>query len=183
MIGYRRGAPRGQANIGQLTREIFDPEDYQVSVFAASLPFARLMGPEVKKSPLAAIAWGTRKTTRRVINTYRLLRSMIERRVSTKVIIGPVGIGSAAMRMWRRSTVDFVFLMAMISAIVAVVNFLPIPVLDGGVMVFLIIEKILRKPLSPKVQSVVQMVGLALILFVFVAVTWQDIARLLGQMW
>jgi regulator of sigma E protease len=88
-----------------------------------------------------------------------------------------------AIKTARRSLVDFVYLMAMISTIVAVVNFLPFPVVDGGHAAFLIIEKIRGKPLSVRVMNVVQLAGLALLLFVFVAVTWQDIARILGNLW
>jgi regulator of sigma E protease len=60
-----------------------------------------------------------------------------------------------------------------------VVNFLPIPIVDGGLFVFLIIEKIMGKPLSPKAQSIAQIVGLALIASVFLFVTYHDIARLI----
>jgi len=57
------------------------------------------------------------------------------------------------------------------------VNFLPIPIVDGGQFMFLIIEKIMGKPLSPKAQAVAQYVGLAMLLSVFLLVTYQDIAR------
>jgi len=58
------------------------------------------------------------------------------------------------------------------------VNFLPIPIVDGGLFVFLIVEKIMGKPLSPKAQSIAQMAGLALIGGVFLFVTYHDITRL-----
>ena len=66
----------------------------------------------------------------------------------------------------------------MISANLAVVNFLPIPIVDGGLFTFLIVEKIQGRPLSAKTQSIAQVVGLAIILSVFLLVTYQDIARL-----
>jgi regulator of sigma E protease len=62
-------------------------------------------------------------------------------------------------------------------------NFLPIPVVDGGLAVFLIVEKILGKPLPIKVQNIVQLAGLILMVGVFLAVTWHDIARLIKGMW
>jgi regulator of sigma E protease len=67
----------------------------------------------------------------------------------------------------------------MISANLAVVNFLPIPIVDGGLFVFLILEKVMGKPLSPRAQSVAQLVGLALIAGVFLFVTYHDIVRLM----
>jgi regulator of sigma E protease len=67
-----------------------------------------------------------------------------------------------------------------ISANLAVVNFLPIPIVDGGLFTLLILEKIQGKALSPDAQRIVQMVGLVLILGVFLMVTFQDIARMYG---
>jgi regulator of sigma E protease len=58
------------------------------------------------------------------------------------------------------------------------VNFLPIPIVDGGLFLFLIIEKIAGRPLSPRMQTIAQFVGLAIILSVFVLVTFQDIKRI-----
>jgi regulator of sigma E protease len=60
------------------------------------------------------------------------------------------------------------------------VNFLPIPIVDGGLFTLLILEKVQGKPLSPDAQRIVQMVGLVLILGVFLLVTYQDIARMAG---
>jgi regulator of sigma E protease len=66
----------------------------------------------------------------------------------------------------------------MISANLAVVNFLPIPIVDGGLFTFLIVEKIKGRPLSAKTQTIAQFVGMAVLLCVFLLVTYQDIARL-----
>ena len=70
--------------------------------------------------------------------------------------------------------------LSLISANLAVVNFLPIPIVDGGLFTLLILEKVQGKPLSPDAQRIVQMVGLVLILGVFLLVTYQDIARWAG---
>ena len=59
-------------------------------------------------------------------------------------------------------------------------NFLPIPIVDGGLFVFLILEKLQGKPLSPRAQWIAQVIGLALILSVFLFVTYQDIAHMRG---
>src|SRR5687768_14745457 len=73
-----------------------------------------------------------------------------------------------------------IWFLAMISANLAVVNFLPIPVVDGGHFVFLCLEKIQGKPVSQRMQSIAQVVGLALLLGVFLLVTYQDINRMLS---
>ncbi|HEX2973049.1 MAG TPA: site-2 protease family protein, partial [Tepidisphaeraceae bacterium] len=71
-----------------------------------------------------------------------------------------------------------IWFLAMISANLAVVNFLPIPIVDGGLFTFLIIEKLAGRPLSARAQTVAQIIGLAIILSVFLLVTYQDIARI-----
>ena len=68
----------------------------------------------------------------------------------------------------------------MISANLAVINFLPLPIVDGGLMVFLIIEKIKGSPVSLRVQIATQTIGLVLIVSTFVFVTYQDALRLFG---
>jgi len=74
----------------------------------------------------------------------------------------------------------FFYFMAIVSTILAVMNFLPLPVVDGGHAVFLIIEKIRGKPLPVKVVNIVQLVGLVLLGLAFLALTYQDFVRLLG---
>jgi len=61
-----------------------------------------------------------------------------------------------------------------------VVNFLPIPIVDGGLFTFLLIEKITGRPPSPKVQAAAQVVGLVLLGSLFLFVTYHDILRQLG---
>ena len=126
-----------------------------------------------------ALAWGSKETTKLVLNTYVTIRGLIRGTVSTKAIYGPVGIGSAAITIARRSFVDFIYFIGLISAVIAVMNFLPLPLLDGGHAVFLLIEKVRGKPAPPKVMIIAQIVGWILLLGLFIALTWNDIARLL----
>ena len=71
--------------------------------------------------------------------------------------------------------------MAIISANLAVINFLPLPIVDGGLMVFMIIEKIIGSPISLRVQVATQVFGLFLIVGAFLFVTYNDALRLLQQ--
>ena len=139
------------------------------------------MDPKVSRGPIAALAWGGRETMFFVTTSYATLRSLIKQTVSPKELSGPVGIGSMAIAAGRRGMIEFAYFMAMISVSLAVVNFLPFPVVDGGHAMFLIVEKIRGKPLSNRIMYGVQLIGLALILMVFVFVTWQDISRLISR--
>jgi len=71
------------------------------------------------------------------------------------------------------------FFFAVISANLAVLNFLPIPIADGGMMVFLIIEWITGKPVSPVVQNAAALIGIVLLGSLFLLVTFNDLTRLL----
>jgi regulator of sigma E protease len=71
------------------------------------------------------------------------------------------------------------YLLAFISANLAVINFLPIPVVDGGVFVLLIVEKMKGAPVSIRVQEVITYAGLALLGTVFIYITYHDFLRLL----
>ena len=103
---------------------------------------------------------------------------MVQGSVSYKNIMGPLGIFSAGTRFAYKGHDWLIWFLSMISANLAVVNFLPIPIVDGGLFMFLILEKIQGRPLSQRTQSIAQIVGLALLLGVFLIVTYQDIARM-----
>jgi regulator of sigma E protease len=62
----------------------------------------------------------------------------------------------------------------------AVINFLPMPIVDGGLFLFLVMEKIRGEPVSIKTQIATQLIGIALIATVFILITYQDILNLIG---
>ena len=67
-----------------------------------------------------------------------------------------------------------------ISVNLGIMNLLPIPGLDGGRILFLIIEAIRRKPIKPEHEGIVNLIGLALVMLLIIAVTFNDILRLIG---
>jgi regulator of sigma E protease len=69
--------------------------------------------------------------------------------------------------------------MALISANLAVINFLPLPIVDGGLMIFLLIEKIKGSPVSLRIQVITQFLGMFLIISAFIYVTFNDVMKLL----
>jgi membrane-associated protease RseP (regulator of RpoE activity) len=163
-----------------LTPAAFSAQDYG---FLIDVPFEPLEVKIIKHSPGAAISWGATETRDFMINAYASIRALVKGNISPQAASGPVGLAAASMQFARKGFMSFVYFMAIISTILAVMNFLPIPVVDGGLAVFLIVEKILGKPLPIKVQNIVQLAGLILMVGVFLAVTWHDIARLIKGMW
>ena len=124
-----------------------------------------------------AIGLGIQKTHRIIVQIYMNLRAIVTNRVSYKTVGGPILIARAAYEYADRSVYQLILFLGMISVNLAVINFLPIPVLDGGHMVFLIYEKLRGAPASESVRAIATYVGLAVILGLMGFVFWMDITR------
>ncbi len=111
-----------------------------------------------------AARMGGQNTLDSALAVYRLLKGLGTNRVSARMISGPIGIAKAAFAVARSGLGDFLLLLTFISANLAVINFLPIPVLDGGHMVLLAYEGIRGKPADERVQEVLTWIGLLLLL-------------------
>jgi regulator of sigma E protease len=146
--------------------------------YTAMLALRMLSEPRRTTNPLTAISWGVTETRDLILQFYLTLKRMSQGSVSPTNAMGPIGIFQAGSRIAHRGTDWLIWFLAMISANLAVVNFLPVPIVDGGLFVFLILEKVMGKPLSPRAQGIAQLVGLALIASVFLFVTYNDITRL-----
>jgi RIP metalloprotease RseP len=133
----------------------------------------------VARNPIDALWIGMRKTGYVITTAYLTFQRMvIDRTVGVENISGPVGIVKAGTSFLDAGFVKLLYFMALISANLAVINFLPLPIVDGGLFVFLIIEKIKGSPISLKTQVATQIIGLALIIAVFLFVTIMDISKL-----
>ena len=106
------------------------------------------------------------------------LKKLILREESIRSLGGPIAIAQMAGESARSGFGAFVGFMAFLSLNLGILNLLPIPVLDGGHMIFLSIEGILRRPLPVKVKLVIQQVGMLLILGLMIFVVYNDISRI-----
>jgi regulator of sigma E protease len=148
--------------------------------YGTAIAFREMQDVRHTGHPLVGAAWGVGETRDLILQFYLTIQRMIQGSVSPKNVMGPLGIVSAGTKFAYKGNDWLIWFLSMISAILAVVNFLPIPIVDGGLFVFLILEKLQGKPLSQRAQSIAQVIGLALILSVFLFVTYQDIARMRG---
>ena len=143
-------------------------------------PIFQLLRQRVSSSnPVAATVMGLKKTWTFVLQTYITLLRIGQRGVPVSQLQGPLGIANLG----TRTTHDLgwpylMFFLGLISVNLVVINFLPIPVVDGGHMVFLIIEKLRGQPVPAKVQAAATYAGLFLILGIFLMTLYFDIARL-----
>lgn len=125
-----------------------------------------------------ALAMGVDRTVTFIRSIYGNLKNLAIGRVSYKQMAGPITIARYAFNIAGEDFYDFLTFLALISANLAVINFLPIPLLDGGHMVFLIYEKLRGKPASELVRATAAWVGIAFILSLMVLVTFLDVGRL-----
>jgi regulator of sigma E protease len=125
-----------------------------------------------------AIRLGGLRTVRFIKTVYMNLYGYINGRISVKTLSGPLTIANVSYKLAGEDFWQFLLFLGMISVNLAVVNFLPIPVLDGGHMVFLILEKILGRPVPERVFAFAMYTGLFLILALMVFVLFLDAGRL-----
>ena len=134
---------------------------------------------KVQYGPLKAIELGAAKTWDMTVMTLAMMKKMIVGSVSAENLVGPVGIVKIAGDSARVGWQFFLNIMALMSVSLGVLNLLPIPMLDGGHVVFTSIEMLRGKPLSERVQMSVMQVGIVLLGAVMIFVTYNDLARLL----
>ncbi|MBA4191747.1 MAG: hypothetical protein C0467_27520 [Planctomycetaceae bacterium] len=125
-----------------------------------------------------ALNLGAWRTVRFIREVYMNLYAMAFGRVSAKTMSGPLTIANVSYRFAGEDFWQFLLFLGMISVNLAVVNFLPIPVLDGGHMVFLLLEKILGRPVPEKIFAAAMWAGLAMILSLMIFVIVLDIRRM-----
>lgn len=163
-----------------VTPEMVDPWVGRIA-FSPNIDVAEQTTLLKGENALDALDIGIHKTYYFITMVYRTMQRMIfSRSVSVEQMSGPLGIIDLGGQIARTGLVQFLFFLAMISANLAVINFLPLPIVDGGLMVFLIIEKIKGSPVSLRIQVATQMIGLFLIVGAFLFVTYQDALRLWG---
>ncbi|MCZ2153836.1 MAG: RIP metalloprotease RseP [Bryobacterales bacterium] len=110
----------------------------------------------------------------------RFFRGMVERRMSPKSLEGPIGIARMSRSAAHQGVFEFSLLMAMVSLNLAVVNLLPIPVLDGGMIFMLLIEMAVRRDLSLQIKEAMFRVGFVFLLAVMAFVIYNDISKTAG---
>lgn len=108
------------------------------------------------------------------------LGQLVSGQVGVDQLSGPVGVTAVMSQTAKVSFQSFLYLVAFMSINLGVMNLLPIPGLDGGRLLFLLVEAIRRKPLGPKLEGYVNAAGLVLLLGLMVYVTGNDMIRLLG---
>jgi regulator of sigma E protease len=110
---------------------------------------------------------------------FKFLGGIVERRLSPKSLEGPIRIAQLSGEAAREGPSAFILLMSMVSLNLAIFNLLPIPILDGGVIVLLLVEMLMRRDLSLQVKETVFKVGFVFLMVVVAFVIYNDISKIL----
>jgi len=156
------------------------PEDFiQLQpVLTADVPFERLERLYKASGPIEALKMGYKKTVWFIKTTYLTVRRLVTGLLSPELLTGPVGIMKLSYEIVsEQPPIYLLYFLGLISAVIAVFNFLPVPPLDGGLVVLLFVEKIKGSALSERAQAVIAYTGWAFVGILFIYVTLNDIAR------
>jgi regulator of sigma E protease len=141
------------------------------------------MAPEMVNAsspPLQAIARGAQKTWDTSIMTLRMLGRMLVGEVSLKNITGPITIADYAGQTARIGWVSYLSFIAFISISLGVMNLLPIPVLDGGLLLYYALEVLTGRPVPERFGELAQRAGIGILMTLMMVAVFNDIVRLIS---
>jgi regulator of sigma E protease len=145
----------------------------------SAMLFEPLMTVRQADNPIQAIGIGIEETRKTMMLTYLTIDRLIRGSVGVEQLRGPVGIVHIGSKIADRGFIYVLYFLAIISVNLAVINFLPLPIVDGGLFLFLIYEKFKGRPPSAAFQHWATVAGLFMIGTAFLVVTWNDVMRLL----
>jgi regulator of sigma E protease len=134
----------------------------------------------VRYGPVEAAAAAARRVADVTVLTLRLVGKMLIGKASIENISSPIGIADAAGQTASYGLAAFVQFLALLSVSLGLINLFPIPVLDGGHLLFFAIEGVMGRPLSEETQARGQRIGIVLLISLMTLAFYVDIARLLG---
>ncbi|MAI52067.1 MAG: RIP metalloprotease RseP [Rhodobiaceae bacterium] len=131
----------------------------------------------VRYNPVTAVWMGVKESYFIIDQTFTVLGRIITGRESAESLGGPIRIAQLSGQAASLGLVALINLTAVLSVSIGLVNLFPIPMLDGGHLMFYAYEAVAGKPMPEKVQEVGMRIGLSLVLALFIFVTWNDITR------
>ena len=157
----------GGQRIGRIGAEVAEPSE------RPSIPLAiQRYGPLEAAQQAAIRTWSVS------VNTLTFMRQMLLGRASVENLSGPLTIAQFAGHSARQGGARFLEFLGLVSISLAILNLLPVPLLDGGHLVYYLIESVARRPLPEKVQGFGQQVGLLLLLGLMGLALYNDLMRL-----
>lgn len=157
---------------GATVNIIFGILVYFILVATVGLQF---MDP-VKDTIFNRIYYGAQGTGKFIIAIFDSVKTIFTGGLQTDQMVGIVGISEVVVK--TNGIINYLNLLAVISVSLGVTNLLPIPTLDGGKILILLIEGIRRKPMKMETETKIQLIGFSILFILFIFVTYNDIVRI-----
>ncbi len=126
----------------------------------------------------AALKYGFTKLWSLAEQMFMIIAYLCTGRLSLSALSGPIGIYNIVGQSAEAGLINLVYLVGYLCVNVGIINIIPLPAFDGGRVLFLIIEKIKGKPVSPKVENTIHSIGFALLMILMIAITINDIIKI-----
>ncbi|MDB5934469.1 MAG: rseP [Massilia sp.] len=170
------GGQRGAATFAATVTPVFDPK---ARVWAIRIATSMIERVTISAGPLEALAKGVRKTWDTSVLSVKMIGKMITGEVSLKNVTGPITIADYAGQTARMGLEVYLGFIAFVSISLGVMNLLPIPVLDGGHLLYYSLEVLTGRPLPERIGAYAQRAGVGLLVLLMALAVFNDLARLL----
>ena len=135
------------------------------------------ISPVMKRNPGKAVVAGFTNTGKMTVMMYDVLRQLFIGKVSVSDLSGPVGIVYATNEAAKSGIIYVVYLAALLSLNLAIINMLPFPALDGGRLLFLVIRLFTGKRVSDETEGKIHFIGICLLFALMIYVTFNDVLK------
>ncbi len=132
-----------------------------------------------EKTPLNVLKHAFFRSASTIVMIWDSLFDLFSGRYGVESVSGPVGVTEALGEAAEQGSTNLVYLAVVISMNLGVMNLLPLPALDGGRLVFQLVELVRRKPIRPEIEGYVHFAGLVLLMLLMVVITCKDIVNLI----
>lgn len=148
---------------------------YRIGIHRAFAPIPENDQTTVRFNPVEAVMMGIERSWFITVMSGKFFSKMVQGKVPLETIGGPIRIAQMARQQANEGMMQLFFFVASISIQLAVLNLLPIPVLDGGHLLFYFIEAIQRKPVSTRLRETAQQIGIFILILLMILVFYNDI--------
>lgn len=178
-LAYLRDGVLYEVSVTPRREEVVDQFGNKLSLYRLGVS---RMGNETavfqRLDPVSAVTQGVSQVYFLVEHTFNFIGGLISGREDVRQLSGPVGIAKTSGEVATLGWLPLIQLMAVLSVSVGLINLFPIPMLDGGHLMYYGIEAILRRPLGEQAQEYGLRIGLALVLSLMLFATWNDVMRI-----
>ena len=174
-VAYSRNGVEHHSTVQPVFSKLDGPARWMIGV----APQQRLHLTTIRLSFPEALRESIRQNAKGAMLIGSFLKGVVQRRMSARTITGPIGIAQLAGEAAREGPWAFFMLMSMVSLNLAIFNLLPIPILDGGMILMLLVEMVMQRDLSLSAKEAVLKLGFVFILMIVAFVIYNDISKIL----